>query len=101
MSSQLGCELPDVITGIGPVAGVRFPAPCPGRAVPVITIHGLADTTNAYAGEGPTHRAERKRGSRSTGLGYEKRLPTRRAKPTTRPARSPCTRTASAKTTPT
>lgn len=55
MSSQLGCELPDKITAIGPVAGVRWPAPCPGRAVPVITIHGLDDTTNAYAGEGPSH----------------------------------------------
>ena len=55
MSSRLGCVLPDKITGIGPVAGVRWPAPCPGRAVPVIAIHGLADTTNAYAGEGPDH----------------------------------------------
>jgi polyhydroxybutyrate depolymerase len=54
-SSQLGCELPDKIAAIGPVAGVRFPGPCPGRAMPVITIHGLADTTNAYAGEGPEH----------------------------------------------
>jgi polyhydroxybutyrate depolymerase len=55
MSSRLGCLLSDKITAIGPVAGVRFPAPCPGRPVPVITIHGLADTTNAYAGEGPAH----------------------------------------------
>jgi polyhydroxybutyrate depolymerase len=55
MSSQLGCELPDKITAIGPVAGVRWPAPCAGRPVPVITIHGLIDTTNAYAGEGPSH----------------------------------------------
>ena len=55
MSSQLGCKLPDKITAIGPVAGVRWPAPCPGRAVPVVAIHGLADTTNAYAGEGPSH----------------------------------------------
>lgn len=54
-SSQLGCELPHQISAIGPIAGVRFPGPCPGRAVPVLTIHGLADTTNAYAGEGPEH----------------------------------------------
>jgi polyhydroxybutyrate depolymerase len=54
-SSQLGCQLPDQIAAIGPIAGVRFPAPCPGRSMPVITIHGLADTTNAYAGEGPEH----------------------------------------------
>jgi len=55
MSSQLGCQLPNKVAAIGPVAGVRFPGPCPGRAVPVITIHGLVDTTNAYAGEGPSH----------------------------------------------
>lgn len=54
-SSQLGCQLPDKIAAIGPVAGVRFPGPCAGRAMPIITIHGLADTTNAYAGEGPEH----------------------------------------------
>lgn len=55
MSSRLGCVLPDKITAIGPVAGVRWPAPCAGRPVPVIAIHGLADTTNVYAGEGPDH----------------------------------------------
>lgn len=55
MSSRLGCVLPDKLTAIGPVAGVRWPAPCPGRPVPVIAIHGLADSTNVYAGEGPEH----------------------------------------------
>jgi polyhydroxybutyrate depolymerase len=54
-SSQIGCQLPDRIAAIAPVAGVRWPAPCPGRPVPVITIHGLADSTNIYAGEGPGH----------------------------------------------
>jgi polyhydroxybutyrate depolymerase len=54
-SSQLGCELAGKIAAIGPVAGVRFPGPCAGRSVPVISIHGLSDTTNAYAGEGPDH----------------------------------------------
>ena len=55
MSSRLGCVIPDRITAIGPVAGVRWPGPCAGRPVPVIAIHGLADTTNQYAGEGPEH----------------------------------------------
>jgi polyhydroxybutyrate depolymerase len=55
MSSRLGCLMPDRITAIGPVAGVRWPAPCAGRAVPVIAIHGLADNTNQYVGEGPDH----------------------------------------------
>jgi polyhydroxybutyrate depolymerase len=55
MSSRLGCMIPDRIAAIGPVAGVRFPGPCPGRPVPVLTIHGLADSVNVYAGEGPEH----------------------------------------------
>lgn len=55
MSSRLGCLLPDKIAAIGPVAGVRWPPPCPGRPVPVLAIHGLADGTNAYVGEGPEH----------------------------------------------
>jgi polyhydroxybutyrate depolymerase len=54
-TSQLGCKLPERITAIVPVAGVRWPAPCAGRPVPVLAIHGLADTENMYAGEGPTH----------------------------------------------
>jgi polyhydroxybutyrate depolymerase len=49
-SSFLGCKLPDRITAIAPVAGVRWPGPCPGRPIPVIAIHGLADMVNVYAG---------------------------------------------------
>jgi polyhydroxybutyrate depolymerase len=50
MSSLLGCRLNDRIAAIAPVGGLRWSGPCPGRAVPVLTIHGLADTTNPYEG---------------------------------------------------
>ncbi|MEO6281150.1 PHB depolymerase family esterase [Roseateles sp.] len=52
MSSLLGCRLNHRIASIGPVGGLRWTGPCPGRAVPVITVHGLADTTNPYEGHG-------------------------------------------------
>ena len=50
MSSLLGCVFNSRIAAIAPVAGVRWPAPCSGRPVPVLTFHGLADPQNTYAG---------------------------------------------------
>lgn len=50
MSSLLGCRLNDRIAAIAPVGGLRWTGPCPGRAVPVLTVHGLADVTNPYEG---------------------------------------------------
>lgn len=50
MSSQLGCDLNDRIAAIAPVAGLRWPGPCEGRPVPVLTFHGLADRQNTYDG---------------------------------------------------
>jgi polyhydroxybutyrate depolymerase len=32
------------------MAGLRWPGPCEGRAVPVLTFHGLADPQNTYDG---------------------------------------------------
>jgi len=52
MSSLLGCRLNHRIAAIAPVGGLRWFGPCPGRALPVLTIHGLADDTNAYEGHG-------------------------------------------------
>ncbi len=52
MSSLLGCRLNPRIASIAPVGGLRWTGPCPGRAVPVLTVHGLADLTNAYEGHG-------------------------------------------------
>ena len=51
MVSLLACRLNSRITAIAPMAGLRWPGPCEGRAVPVLTLHGLADTQNPYAGE--------------------------------------------------
>jgi polyhydroxybutyrate depolymerase len=53
MSSLLGCTLNTRIAAIAPVSGLRWPAPCGGRPIPVLTFHGLADTQNPYAGKVP------------------------------------------------
>lgn len=50
MSSLLACRLSDRIAAIAPMAGLRWPGPCQGRAVPVLTFHGLADPQNTYEG---------------------------------------------------
>lgn len=50
MSSLLACNLNSRIAAIAPVAGLRWPAPCKGRAVPILTFHGLADQQNPYDG---------------------------------------------------
>jgi polyhydroxybutyrate depolymerase len=51
MSSLLGCKLNTRIAAIAPVSGLRWPAPCSGRAIPVLTFHGLADPQNPYNGK--------------------------------------------------
>jgi polyhydroxybutyrate depolymerase len=58
MSSLLGCKLNARIAAIAPVSGLRWPAPCQGRPVPVLTFHGLADTQNPYDGKAPGRGAE-------------------------------------------
>jgi polyhydroxybutyrate depolymerase len=50
MSSLLACKLSGRIAAIAPMAGLRWPGPCEGRAVPVLTFHGLADPQNTYDG---------------------------------------------------
>lgn len=50
MSSLLACRLNERIAAIAPMAGLRWPAPCAGRAIPVLTLHGLADPQNTYDG---------------------------------------------------
>ncbi len=53
MTSQLGCELSTVLAAVAPVAGLRFPEPCPSeRAVPIVAFHGTADAVNPYDGNG-------------------------------------------------
>ncbi|MDA1185356.1 MAG: hypothetical protein O2930_12025 [Acidobacteria bacterium] len=50
MTSLLGCALGARIAAIAPVSGLRWSAPCVGRAMPVLTFHGLTDPQNPYAG---------------------------------------------------
>jgi polyhydroxybutyrate depolymerase len=67
MASQLACDLPDRIAAIAPISGVRFPLAtdtppstvtcAPGRAVPVIAIHGVWDPVNAFADTPPPEAA--------------------------------------------
>ena len=55
MSHRLACEASDIIAAIAPVAGVLGldPAECnPGRAVPIIHLHGTADPLVGYDGGG-------------------------------------------------
>ena len=58
MTSLLGCQLGSRIAAIAPVSGLRFPGPCPGRPVPVLTFHGLADPQNPYDGHAAGRGAE-------------------------------------------
>ena len=58
MSSLLGCRLNDRIAAIAPVSALRWPGPCTGRSVPVLTFHGLADPQNPYDGKAPGRGAE-------------------------------------------
>jgi len=53
MASQLACDASTVFAAIAPVAGLRYPAPCPAaRAVPVIAFHGTADHVDPFNGNG-------------------------------------------------
>jgi polyhydroxybutyrate depolymerase len=58
MSSLLACKLGGRIAAIAPMAGLRWPGPCDGRAVPVLTFHGLADPQNTYDGHAEGRGAE-------------------------------------------
>lgn len=58
MSSLLACRLNNRIAAIAPMAGLRWPGPCEGRAIPVLTLHGLADPQNTYDGHAAGRGAE-------------------------------------------
>lgn len=56
MASQLACDASATIAAVAPVAGLRFPTPCPSaRAVPVMAFHGTADRIDPYAGNGQAY----------------------------------------------
>jgi len=53
MASQLACDASSTFAAVAPVAGLRFPEPCPAsRAVPVIAFHGQGDPVDPYGGGG-------------------------------------------------
>jgi polyhydroxybutyrate depolymerase len=58
MVSLLACRLNSRIAAIAPMAALRWPGPCQGRAVPILTFHGLADPQNPYAGHAEGRGAE-------------------------------------------
>jgi len=58
MSSLLGCKLGSRLAAIAPVSGLRWPGPCTGRPIPVLTFHGLADPQNPYDGHAAGRGAE-------------------------------------------
>jgi polyhydroxybutyrate depolymerase len=58
MSSRLGCVLNTRIAAVAPVSGLRWPAPCAGRPIPILTFHGLADQQNPYSGNAAGRGAE-------------------------------------------
>ncbi len=56
MASQLGCDAPGTFAAVAPVAGLRFPDPCPTtRSVPVVAFHGTADPIDPYNGNGEAY----------------------------------------------
>ncbi len=53
MASQLACDASQTFAAVAPVAGLRFPSPCPAaRPVPVIDFHGTADAVDPFEGNG-------------------------------------------------
>jgi polyhydroxybutyrate depolymerase len=58
MTSLVACRLSSRVAAIAPVSGLRFPGPCNGRPIPVLTFHGLADPQNPYDGHAEGRGAE-------------------------------------------
>jgi polyhydroxybutyrate depolymerase len=56
MASQLACDASPTFAAVAPVAGLRFPGPCPAvRPVPVIAFHGTADAVDPFEGDGQAY----------------------------------------------
>jgi polyhydroxybutyrate depolymerase len=56
MASQLACDASGIFAAVAPVAGLRFPKPCPtSRAVPIVAFHGTADPIDPYKGNGEAY----------------------------------------------
>lgn len=56
MASQLACDASGVFAAVAPVAGLRFPTPCPAsRPVPILAFHGTSDPVDPYDGNGQAY----------------------------------------------
>jgi len=56
MSSQLACDASSTFAAVAPVAGLRYPTPCPTtRPVPIVAFHGTADPVDPYNGHGEAY----------------------------------------------
>lgn len=59
MTSVLACDDSNIFAAVAPVAGLRWPDPCPTiRAVSVLAIHGTADHVDPYSGHGQRYWTE-------------------------------------------
>jgi polyhydroxybutyrate depolymerase len=55
MADDLACRASAEFAAVAPSSGVRLPSPCPStRPVSLLSIHGTADPTDPYNGNGPT-----------------------------------------------
>jgi polyhydroxybutyrate depolymerase len=58
MTSLAACRLGSRLAAVAPVSALRWPGPCDGPRVPVLTFHGLADAQNPYDGHAAGRGAE-------------------------------------------
>ena len=58
-ASTLACELHDRFTAVAAVSGVLLHEDCPDRPIPIIILHGTADSYVPYQDAAPDHLAER------------------------------------------
>jgi polyhydroxybutyrate depolymerase len=58
MTSLAACRLGARLAAVAPVSALRWPGPCDGPRVPVLTFHGLADPQNTYDGHAAGRGAE-------------------------------------------
>jgi polyhydroxybutyrate depolymerase len=58
MTSLAACKLGARLAAVAPVSALRWPGPCDGPHVPVLTFHGLADPQNPYDGHAAGRGAE-------------------------------------------
>lgn len=58
MTSLAACRLGARLAAVAPVSALRWPGPCTGPRVPVLTFHGLADPQNPYDGHAAGRGAE-------------------------------------------